>query len=206
MNEHKILSHDIYVDWELPGANPCKPLLTRVITEALRQEGLDITALSSQLEVRRIKEPGISSVYHLYRDNRKYYRKEQVAFALRGLTDVITDLPDFEEGDKQYFLGFYDEKDELTAVLDLITGYPDDQSAFIGWFMVDADRQRQGIGSQIFADIRASLQALGFSDLSVSVRRNNTDAARFWESQGFAQQADSPAQTEDTLILARKIS
>ena len=40
-----------------------------------------------------------------------------MAFALRGLTDVITDLPDFEEGDKQYFLGFYDEKDELTAAL-----------------------------------------------------------------------------------------
>ena len=28
-------NHDIYIDWELPGQNPYKPLLTRVITAAL---------------------------------------------------------------------------------------------------------------------------------------------------------------------------
>lgn len=27
--------HDIYIDWELEGANPYKPLLTRVIAAAL---------------------------------------------------------------------------------------------------------------------------------------------------------------------------
>ncbi len=173
--------------------------------EARRQEGLDITALSSQFEVRRIKEPGISSVYHLYRGNRKYYRKEQVAFALRGLTDVITDLPDFEEGDKQYFLGFYDEKDELTAVLDLITGYPDDQSAFIGWFMVDADRQRQGIGSQLFADIRAALAGQGIRHLGVGIRKSNSDAAAFWTAQGFAAADAGPLDPEKNLYFERKI-
>ncbi len=34
--------HDIYIDWELPGQNPYKPLLTRVITAALDQEGVEI--------------------------------------------------------------------------------------------------------------------------------------------------------------------
>ena len=29
------LKHDIYIDWELAGTNPYKPLLTRVITAAL---------------------------------------------------------------------------------------------------------------------------------------------------------------------------
>ena len=31
------LKHDIYIDWELAGTNPYKPLLTRVITAALAQ-------------------------------------------------------------------------------------------------------------------------------------------------------------------------
>ena len=29
--------HDIYIDWELSGSNPYKPLLTRVITAALEE-------------------------------------------------------------------------------------------------------------------------------------------------------------------------
>ena len=28
-------NHDIYIDWELSGPNPYRPLLTRVITAAL---------------------------------------------------------------------------------------------------------------------------------------------------------------------------
>ncbi len=34
--------HDIYMDWELPGQNPYRPLLTRVITAALEAEGVKI--------------------------------------------------------------------------------------------------------------------------------------------------------------------
>jgi GTP-binding protein Era len=34
--------HDIYIDWELSGSNPYKPLLTRVITAALEAEGVDL--------------------------------------------------------------------------------------------------------------------------------------------------------------------
>ena len=34
--------HDIYIDWELDGPNPYKPLLTRVITAALEAENVSI--------------------------------------------------------------------------------------------------------------------------------------------------------------------
>ena len=34
--------HDIYIDWELEGANPYKPLLTRVIAAALEAENVAI--------------------------------------------------------------------------------------------------------------------------------------------------------------------
>ena len=36
------MRHDIYIDWELNGPNPYKPLLTRVITAALEAEKVDI--------------------------------------------------------------------------------------------------------------------------------------------------------------------
>lgn len=40
MNQTK--HHDIYIDWELPGGNPHKPLLTRVIVAALEAEGVPV--------------------------------------------------------------------------------------------------------------------------------------------------------------------
>ena len=35
-------THDIYIDWEFPGTNPYKPLLTWVIAAALEAEGVRI--------------------------------------------------------------------------------------------------------------------------------------------------------------------
>ena len=51
--------------------------------------------------------------------------------------------------------------------------------------MVDAEKQNQGIGSQIFADLRAALSAQGIRKLRLAVVKENTEAQAFWEHQGF---------------------
>ena len=57
-------NHDIYIDWELSGPNPYRPLLTRVITAALAAEGVTmwtigvplafLGAVTFQLPVERV--------------------------------------------------------------------------------------------------------------------------------------------------------
>ena len=70
---------------------------------------------------------------------------------------------------------FYDTEEKLVALLDLITGYKEADDAFIGWFIVDAKMQGQGIGSQIFADIRAALSGLGYDKLRLGcIKENNS--------------------------------
>ena len=75
-------------------------------------------------------------------------------------------------------------------MLDLITGYPEKNDAFIGWFMVDGHLQRQGIGSQIFADVRAAMTSQGYDYLSLSCEAENAEAIAFWQSQGFKVTAE----------------
>ena len=150
-----------------------------------RDPQFDISMLSSEFSVRRITEANISEVYRLCRENRRYYRLTKTKPTLRGLTEVISEVPEGTAADSKHFVGFYDAEGQLTAILDLITGYPEDDDAFIGWFMVDANRQGQGIGSQIFADVRAAMQGQGFDFLSVGVSKENTEAIDFWEKQGF---------------------
>ena len=161
--------------------------------ESRKKESLDIAALSSQYAARAIREADVADVYRLYRGNRIYYRKEGVRPSLRDLTDVIAPVPDGEV----FFIGFYDKEDHLTAILHLTIGYPDKKSAFIGWFMVEAEQQRRGIGSQLLADIRAAVKARGFTHLSVGIREGNEEALRFWQAQGFT--AAGPGILERTI-------
>ena len=170
------------------------------------KNGLNIETLSSDYAVRRITEADISAVYNLCRANRRYYRYAHTKPTMRNLTEVITDLPKGTGPENKHFVGFYDKEDQLIAILDLITGYPESDDAFIGWFMVDASMQGQGIGSQIFADIRAAMKAQGYDHLELGCFKENTEAAAFWQNQGFSFSGKEVEQNEITvLVMARDI-
>ena len=148
-------------------------------------DSLDIVSLSTEYTVKPITEGEISDVYRLCRENRRYYRYAKTEPTKRNLTEVISEMPDGTEPSQKHFVGFWNKDGALVAILDLITDYRKDGEAFIGWFMVDASLQGQGIGSQIFADIRASLSAQGYNYLELGVIESNTEAADFWKSVGF---------------------
>ena len=145
---------------------------------------LDIQALGTGYDVRRISEADISDVYRLCRSNRKYYRSLGTAPTRESLTEIISRVPQGAQKQGKYFVGFY-EGENLISVMDLITGYPEADDAFIGWFLVDGEHQHQGIGSRIFADVRAAMKAQGYDYLSLSCESSNTDALAFWQAQGF---------------------
>lgn len=161
---------------------------------------LNIDALSTSHQVRHIAKEDISDVYVLCKSNQKYYEYMNDAPTVESLTEIISRVPDGAEQCNKYFVGFY-EQNQLISVLELITGYPENNDAFIGWFMVAGHLQRQGIGSQIFADVRAAMTAQGYDYLSLSSEKENEEAISFWKAQGFK------AVTEDKkrISFAREI-
>ena len=154
---------------------------------------LDIRALGIGYDVRRLTEADVSDVFALAKGNRRFYRAIGVRPSRARLTEVISDVPEGAGPNDKYIVGFYDEGD-LVAVLDLITGYPQASEAFIGWFMVDADLQRRGVGSQIFADVRAAMQAQGYNRLEVACPEASEPGLAFWRAQGF----EPTGQRDDT--------
>ena len=145
---------------------------------------LNINVLGIGYDVRRLTEADISDVFALAKGNRKFYRALGIKPSRARLTEIISDVPHGAVPNNKYFIGFYDQ-DDLVAVLDLITGYPQANEAFIGWFMVDADLQHQGVGSQIFADVRAAMQAQGYNRFEVACPEASEPGMAFWASQGF---------------------
>ena len=165
-------------------------------------DSLNIETLSSDFKVKRIDEADISDVFNLSRSNNHYYHTINEKPSRKRLTEVISELPDGASDTQKHFVGFYD-KDGLIAVLDLITGYPEKDDAFIGWFMVDASRHRQGIGSQLFADIRAAMKAQGYDHLSLKCNALSEEAITFWENQGFKK--DNNESDNNIINMSRDI-
>lgn len=157
------------------------------------KSALDTAALSTSHQVRHITQADISDVYGLCKSNQKYYEYTNAAPTVESLTEIISRVPEGAESGGKYFVGFYDG-DQLVSVLDLITGYPDGNDAFIGWFMVAGHLQRQGIGSQIFADVRAALAGQGLDYLSLQCEKENAEAIAFWKAQGFRVVAEDNAR------------
>ena len=163
------------------------------------QGSLNIQALATDYNVQRITPADISDVYALCKSNMKYFEYMHDVPTVESLTDVISELPDGKEETDKHFVGFY-EGERLVAIMDLITGYPENDDAFIGWFMVDANLHRQGIGSQIFADVRAAMKAQGYDYLSLGCVKDNAESIAFWEAQGFTPVGEEIDKGEYTLI------
>ena len=169
-------------------------------------DGLDINTLSTRYSVRKITEADISPVYRLAKSNMRYYRYLGRIPTRESLTEIISELPAGVSMQCKHFVGFYNQDDYLVAVMDLITGYPESDDVFIGWLMVDGDLQGRGVGSGIFADVRAAVKAAGYDFISLAVVKANEEALRFWKDQGF-KEVEETVSTEgyDVYKLARDI-
>ena len=104
----------------------------------------------------------------------------------------------------KYYIGYY-QKGRLTAVMDLIMRCPDDDKAFIGFFMVDADLQNQGVGSAIINELCKKLRSRGLSAVRLGWVRGNPQAEHFWKKNGFTETGLSYDTDDYTVIIAQRI-
>ena len=145
---------------------------------------LDISRLSVHYDVRRLSDADADSILELCRENTQFY---QYCEAEPTMEQVLRDLhitpPGVELSDK-YYIGFYQEG-ILTAVMDLIDGYPEPDAAYIDFFMMKKERQGRQIGSAIIRETAAYLKAIGKTAIRLGIDKGNPQAAHFWKKNGF---------------------
>ena len=69
--------------------------------------------------------------------------------------------------------------------MDLILGYPEKNTAFIGLFMTDVRYQHRGVGSQIISGLAAYLSACGCEKIRLVVDKGNPQSHAFWTKNRF---------------------
>ena len=163
----------------------------------------DITELSYKYTARILLEEDIPEIYDLCRKNEMYYRYYPPFVTEESILEDMKALPPGKDMSDKYFIGYYD-RDRLVAVMDLIMGFPDDETAFIGFFMTDASVQKTGVGSVIIEELCAFLRREGISRIQLAWVAENPQAEHFWKKNGFIETGDTHEFDNCTVTIAHK--
>ena len=162
----------------------------------------DLSKLSIQCRVRYMNDSDAYVLLDFCLQNDQYYRYcgKQPSRELI-LRDLHLTPPDTSAEDK-YYVGFYDGE-VLTAVMDLVDGYPDSGTAFIGFFMMNRQLQGRQIGSRILRELCRYLEKTGRKRILLGIDKENPQSNHFWTKNGFSVIREV-AQEEGTVLLAEK--
>lgn len=108
---------------------------------------MEVTQLSKTYNVRRLQEDDIEQICTLCSGNPQYYCYHPPTATADSIREDMRALPPGREPQDKYYVGYFAGDGTLLAVMDLILGYPQEWTAFIGFFMVSAARQGAGLGS-----------------------------------------------------------
>lgn len=163
---------------------------------------LELGRLSATHDVRRLTMDDVDMILAFCRRQRLYYQycgKEPSAGLIRQDLQLA---PPGIPMEQKYYIGFFEEN-RLAAIMDLIAGYPDDDTAFIGFFMVASDLQGKGVGSGIVAQVLAYLKAQGFLRCRLGIDKENPQSRHFWKKNGFGVIREVQ-QEEGSILLAER--
>ena len=113
---------------------------------------MQLQSLSRRYTVRQLMETDVDAMLALCSGNPQFYRYHPPMATKASILDDLQAVPPGKTLSDKYFIGFYDGE-TLAAMMDLITGYPNSATAYIGLFMVDAAQQGRGTGSALIAGI-----------------------------------------------------
>jgi len=156
--------------------------------------------LSEAFRVRKLGDADIDAVYRLSSGNRTFYQYHPPFVTRESIAEDMRALPPGKDEKDKFYLGFFEE-DRLIAIMDLILGYPTAETAFIGLFMMERERQGKGDGSRIAGGCAAYLQTLGFKKIRLGADRENPQSNAFWRKNGFSPAGETEAYTIMELSL-----
>ncbi|MCI8810722.1 MAG: GNAT family N-acetyltransferase [Oscillibacter sp.] len=146
----------------------------------------------------------VIDIYLLCSKNNLYYQYCPPFVTEQSILDDMQALPPNKDVSDKYYIGYY-KGEELIAVMDLIMAYPDEKTAFIGFFMTAVPIQNTGIGSGIIDDLCGYLRDIGFSSVRLGWVRGNPQAEHFWHKNNFMETGTTYDTDSYTVVVAQRI-
>lgn len=169
----------------------------------MKRTKCNIAEISKEYRARILDEKDISIVYGLCRKNKMYYDYCPPFVTTESIEADMAALPPGKSKEDKFYLGYYD-KDKLIAVMDLILGFPDEDTAYSGFFMMSVDVQGKGVGSAIISDLGRFVCVQGFSNMQLGWVKGNPQAEHFWHKNGFQETGKEYDMDDFTVVEAQR--
>lgn len=97
----------------------------------------------------------------------------------------FSQLPPDKDYDDKLVYGIY-EQDRMVGCIDLIRGYPDDTTAYLGLLLLTPPSRGRGIGAQAYALVESIVFGWGTCQkILLAVVRTVEEVIPFWRRMGF---------------------
>lgn len=164
---------------------------------------MNIDDLRGAYEVRALDDGDIPSILALCLGNPRFYEHFPPGPTPETILRDMRLLPPGKAPEDKHYIGWFDGE-SLVAALDLVMGYPDPATAYIGFFMVDRARQGRGVGSRLIEELCAALRRWGFTAARLCWADGNPQAEGFWRKNGFAETGLTAEREACTVVVAQR--
>lgn len=164
---------------------------------------MNVEEFSEHYQVRRLTENDTEIVFSLCKQNSRYYEYCPPFVTIESICQDMVKLPPKKSREDKYYIGYFDAG-RLIAVMDLIDGYPDTRTAFIGFFMTDISVQKRGVGSGIVGGLCAYLRAHGYRAVRLGWVKGNMQSESFWHKNHFVETGVIYETDGYTVIVAQR--
>ena len=163
---------------------------------------LDIDSLFSGYDARVLRECDIPEAAGICSGNPEYYGYMRSLPSTEALLRDTLAVPEGKGLVDKYFLLIRDEAGPL-GLADIISGYPEGATAWIGLFMLRRSAQGKGVGRKMASQLLSGLKAAGFRRAGLAYVKDNPVPSHFWPGIGFEPSRET-VLSEYTLITAFK--
>ena len=168
-------------------------------------KNIQIEKLSNAYTIRRLTDADVPMLYAWMLRNDQYFRYCGGSTTPERVRQDLTLCPPGTTPAQKHYVGFFDAG-TLVAVMDLIDGYPDADTEFIGFFMMNRELQGQGTGTAIVRDVLAALRALGYTAVRLGIDKENPQSNHFWRKNGFTVLREAAQERGIVLLAERRLA
>jgi ribosomal protein S18 acetylase RimI-like enzyme len=137
-----------------------------------------------EFNIELVTLENVNKYENIFYSNKEYYMITDGHTATQeDVIEVIEYSNDFP-ADMCFCLGF-SKDNEAIAFLSFFEGYPEENTLYIGLFLVDSNFQRISFGSKIISTLIDTAFHSKYNSIKLSVQDNNHSGYSFWTKLGF---------------------
>ena len=164
----------------------------------------DFSILSTKYKVKKMGEEDVANIINLLSGNPLYFEYCPPKPSIESVLNDLRALPPGKSLIDKFYLGFFNDN-QLVAVMDYIVSFPQEDTIFIGLFMVDIKESWKGIGSSIIDEALTVFKREGYVKVRLAYMKGNSQSSRFWQKCGFAETGIEKENEHGVAVVLEKI-